>query len=165
MSVILTPSPARLPHFRHLSPKFISVYKKLLRGDIRYLSSNQVHKARRQHQFVFKMCRAPALTAWSCVRISDCQSRQPILSLAALSHCPPEPESEPGPEIRALKDGWGMGSRCHSEGRLAPWQTSPPVRRPALRSAIHHHQQQLTQIKIVPQSPWQPRVPAWRGPV
>ena len=67
------------------------------------LCSNEVHKIRRQHQFVVKIC------WWR--RISDCQSRQPIQSSVAGSRA--------GAGLlgcRGCVGGWMRdGRRCHCE--------------------------------------------------
>ena len=67
------------------------------------LCSNEVHKIRRQHQFVVKIC------WWR--RISDCQSRQPIQSSVAVSRA--------GAGLlgcRGCVGGWMRdGRRCHCE--------------------------------------------------
>ena len=61
------------------------------------LCSNEVHKIRRQHQFVVKIC------WWR--RISDCQSRQPIQSSVAGSRAGAGLLAAEG----VLEAGWGMG--------------------------------------------------------
>ena len=103
MSVILTPGPSVQTFVSEIYFCLQEIASTSERGDsTRYLSSNQVHKARRHHQFVFKTCRGPSLL-FSQPPISDCQRRQPILSLAT-----PEPEplsTGAGAWARALKDG------------------------------------------------------------
>ena len=79
------------------------------------LCSNEVHKIRRQHQFVVKIC------WWR--RISDCQSRQPIQSSVAGSRA--------GAGLlgcRGCVGGWMRdGRRCHCEDQHHRTHDGQPI--------------------------------------
>ena len=99
MSVILTPGPSVQTFVSEIYFCLQEIASTSERGDsTRYLSSNQVHKARRHHQFVFKTCRGPSqpplLPSESPIVRADSQSSP---WPHRRSHCPPEPE--PGPEL------------------------------------------------------------------
>ena len=96
MSVILTPGPSVQTFVSEIYFCLQEIASTSERGDsTRYLSSNQVHKARRHHQFVFKTCRGPSLPSESPIVRADSQSSP--WPHRSQSHCPPEPE--PGPEL------------------------------------------------------------------
>ena len=80
------------------------------------LCSNEVHKIRRQHQFVVKIC------WWR--RISDCQSRQPIQSSVAGSRA--AAGAWPAEE-GVLEAGWGMGGGVTGRGHMMDREAAVPT--------------------------------------